>query len=261
MTRPLVFLTDYGIADEFVGVCHGVMTRIARDARIVDLTHAVPRQDVMRGALTLGRATGYMPEDAVYVAVVDPGVGSERRSIAVLADSGALLVGPDNGLLSLAWEALGGASAAVEITSDAVVLQPVSRTFHGRDVFAPAAAHLAAGTSLRDLGPELAVADLHVLELPGPMVAAGAVGARVTGVDGFGNVQLNVGPGDLEAADLGVILTVRGRRAPRVGIFADVPPGALAAIMDSQGQLALVVNRGSAAEMLGLAVGKTVVLE
>ena len=116
MTRPLVFLTDYGIADEFVGVCHGVMTRIAPDARIVDLTHAVPRQDVMRGALTLGRATGYMPEDAVYVAVVDPGVGSERRSIAVLADSGALLVGPDNGLLSLAWEALGGASAAVEIT-------------------------------------------------------------------------------------------------------------------------------------------------
>ena len=93
------------------------------------------------------------------------------------------------------------------------------------------------------------------------MVAAGAIGARVTGVDGFGNVQLNVGPGDLEAADLGLILTIRGRQAPRVGIFADVPPGALAAIMDAQGQLALVVNRGSAAEMLGLAVGKTVVLE
>ena len=261
MTRPLVFLTDYGIADEFVGVCHGVMARIAPDARIVDLTHAVPRQDVMRGALTLGRATGYMPEDAVYVAVVDPGVGSERRSIAVLAGSGALLVGPDNGLLSLAWEALGGATAAVEITSDAVVLLPVSRTFHGRDVFAPAAAHLAAGIPLGDLGPEMAVEDLHVLELPGPMVAAGAIGARVTGIDGFGNVQLNVGLRDLEAADLGDRLTVRRRQAPRVGIFADVPPGSLAAIIDSQGQLALVVNRGSAAEMLGLAVGKTIVLE
>jgi S-adenosylmethionine hydrolase len=261
MTRPLVFLTDYGTADEFVGVCHGVITRIAPDARVVDLTHAVPRQDVMRGALTLGRATGYMPEDAVYIAVVDPGVGSRRRSIAVLAGSGALLVGPDNGLLSLAWESLGGAVTAVEITSGAVVLQPMSRTFHGRDVFAPAAAHLAIGVPLRDVGPALQVDDLHVLELPRPMVAAGAIGARVTGIDGFGNVQLNVGPPDMEAADLGVILTIRGRQAPRVGIFADVPPGSLAAIIDSQGQLALVVNRGSAAEMLGLAVGKTIVLE
>ena len=111
MTRPIVFLTDYGMADEFVGVCHGVMLRIAPDARVVDLTHSIPRQDVMRGALTLGRATSYMPADAVYVAVVDPGVGSGRGSIAVRAASGAFLVGPDNGLLSLAWEALGGAEA------------------------------------------------------------------------------------------------------------------------------------------------------
>lgn len=261
MTRPLVFLTDYGIADEFVGVCHGVMLRIAPDARVVDLTHAVPRQDVMRGALTLGRSTAYMPIDAVYVAVVDPGVGSGRRSIAVRAASGALLVGPDNGLLSLAWEALGGAEAAVEIASEAVVLQPISRTFHGRDVFAPAAAHLATGVPLGDLGPSLSVEELRVLELPAPMVATGAIGARVTGIDGFGNVQLNVGPHDLEAAELGPTLTVRGRQVPRVGIFADVLPGVLAAIMDSQGQLALVVNQGSAAETLGLAVGKTVVLE
>jgi S-adenosylmethionine hydrolase len=164
-------------------------------------------------------------------------------------------------LLSFAWEALGGATEVVEITSDAVVLRPVSRTFHGRDVFAPAAAHLAAGIPLHDLGPELPVEDLHVLELPGPMVAAGAIGARVTGIDGFGNVQLNVGPADIEAADIGPVVTVRGRQASRVGIFADVPPGTLAAIIDSQGQLALVVNQGSAAETLGLAVGKTVVLE
>lgn len=261
MTRPIVFLTDYGITDEFVGVCHGVMMRIAPDAHVVDLTHAVPRQDVLRGALTLGRATAYMPAEAVYIAVVDPGVGSERRSIAVRAASGAFLVGPDNGLLSLAWEALGGATGAVEITSDAIVLQPVSRTFHGRDVFAPAAAHLAAGAVLDELGPQLVSDELHMLELPGPMVATGAIGARVSGIDGFGNVQLNVGPRDIEAAELGAILTVRGRQAPRVGIFADVAPGMLAAIIDSQGQLALVVNRGSAAEMLGLAIGKTVVLE
>ena len=261
MSRPIVFLTDYGTADEFVGVCHGVMLRILPDARIVDLTHAIPRQDVMRGGLTLGRATSYMPDDAVYAAVVDPGVGSGRRSIAVRAGSGALLVGPDNGVLSLAWEALDGAEAAVEITSHAVVLQPMSHTFHGRDVFAPTAAHLAAGVPLDALGPAIAVEELHVVELPSPMVAAGAVGARVTGIDGFGNVQLNVRPHDLEAAGIGPILTVRGRVVPRVGIFADLPDGALGAIIDSQGQLALVVNRGSAAETLGLATGKTVVLE
>lgn len=112
-----------------------------------------------------------------------------------------------------------------------------------------------------ELGSPLAIDELRVLELPGPMVAAGAIGARVTGIDGFGNVQLNVGPQDIEVAELGAILTVRGRQAPRVGTFADVAPGMLAAIIDSQGQLALVVNHGSAAEMLGLAVGKTVVLE
>jgi len=144
MARPIVFVTDYGLADGFVGICHGVMARIAPEARVIDLTHAIPRQDVMRGALVLGRATDFMPGDAVYAAVVDPGVGSERRSIAVRAASGAVLVGPDNGLLSMAWDAFGGAVAAVEIAAEDVVLQPVSKTFHGRDVFAPAAAHLEA---------------------------------------------------------------------------------------------------------------------
>jgi len=261
MTRAIVFLTDYGLVDEFVGVCHGVMRRIAPDAPVVDLTHAIPRQDVMRGAMTLGRAARFMPQDAVYVGVVDPGVGSERRSVAVRAASDALLVGPDNGLLSLAWEAAGGATAAVEISADHVLLHPVSRTFHGRDVFAPAAAHLAIGMPLEELGPPLPVEELTTLELPGPMVSAGAIGARVTGVDGFGNVQLNVTPADLESAGLGPLLSVRGRQAPRVGIFGDVAQGQLAAIVDSQGQVALVVNRGSAAETLGLSVGKTVVLE
>ena len=249
MSRPIVFLTDYGMADEFVGVCHGVMLRIAPDVQVIDLTHSIPRQDVMHGALTLGRATSYLPEDAVYIGVVDPGVGSGRGSIAVRARSGALLVGPDNGLLSLAWEALGGAVDAVEITSDDVVLQPVSRTFHGRDVFAPAAAHLAIGMTLAALGSAIDVDRLHVLELPGPMVAVGAIGARVTGIDGFGNVQLNVGPDDLEAAGIGPVLTVRGRTVPRVGVFADVPRGTMGAIIDSQQQLALVVNQGSAADV------------
>lgn len=261
MSRPIVFMTDYGRADEFVGVCHGVMASIAPDARVIDLTHDVPRQDVMRGALTLGRATKFMPADAVYVAVVDPGVGTERRSIAVRAATGALLVGPDNGLLSTAWVALGGAEAVAAIEDPRVMLFPVSKTFHGRDVFAPAAAHLAIGGSLADVGPALEPSALRTLEMPGPMVASGALGCRVIGVDGFGNVQLNARPRDLTSAGLGDALAVAGRVVPRVGIFADVPEGVLAAIVDSQGYLALVVNHGSAATMLHFAEGDAVILE
>ena len=261
MTRPIVFCTDYGTADEFVGVCHGVIARIAPDARVIDLAHAVPRQDVLRGALTLGRATPFMPRDAVYVAVVDPGVGSERRSIAIRTAGDSLLVGPDNGLLSLAWGSLGGVRGAVEITNPAVMLEPVSSTFHGRDVFAPAAAHLAAGFAFDDLGPAIDGAELRVLEMPVPMIAQGALGARVIGVDGFGNVQLNATSSDLAAAGLGDMLTVAGRQVPRVAVFADVPEGEPASIVDSQGYVALVVNRGSAAAMWGLREGSAVVVE
>jgi S-adenosylmethionine hydrolase len=261
MSRPIVFLTDYGRADEFVGVCHGVIASIAPDVRVIDLTHDVPRQDVMRGALILGRATKYMPDDAVYVAVVDPGVGTERRSIAVRAATGAYLVGPDNGLLSPAWQALGGAEAAASVADPRVMLFPVSKTFHGRDVFAPAAAHLASGAGLEALGPALDPGALRTLEMPVPMVADGALGCRVIGVDGFGNVQLNARAGDLEAAGIRDLLQVAGRAVPKVGIFADVPEGILAAIIDSQGYLALVVNHGSAAQMLNLKEGAAVVLE
>jgi S-adenosyl-L-methionine hydrolase (adenosine-forming) len=259
--RPIVFLTDYGLADEFVGVCHGVIARIAPTARVIDLTHCIPAHDVLRGALALGRATPFMPPDAVYVAVVDPGVGSGRRAVALEAASGAFLVGPDNGVLSLAWVSLGGIASANEITSEVVRAPSVSRTFHGRDVFAPAAAHLATGFQIADAGPEVDPETLQILDLPGPMVAPGAVGARVLGVDGFGNVQLNVEPEHLRAAGLGDVLSLLGRSVPLVGTFADVPRGALAAIVDSQGHIALVVNHGSAAAMLALGQGATVVLE
>ncbi|MGH2539857.1 MAG: SAM hydrolase/SAM-dependent halogenase family protein [Actinomycetota bacterium] len=261
MTRPIVFCTDYGLADVFVGVCHGVMAAIAPGSRVIDLTHSVPRQDVLRGAVAIGRATPYMPSDAVYVAVVDPGVGSERRSIAVLAATGAMLVGPDNGLLSLAWASLGGVKAAVSIQDDRVMLHPVSKTFHGRDVFAPAGAHLAAGVSLEEVGPSIEPDALRIVDMPGPMVTPGAVGTRVVDVDAFGNVQLSARPVDLDAAGLGNPLAVAGRQVPLVSIFADVPEGVLAAIVDSQGYLALVVNRGSAAQMLNLRAGSAVVLE
>ncbi|MEO8293332.1 MAG: SAM-dependent chlorinase/fluorinase [Actinomycetota bacterium] len=259
--RPIVFCTDYGLGDEFVGVCHGVMQRIAPGVPVIDLTHAIARQDVLQGALVLGRAAAYMPADAVYVGVVDPGVGGERAEIAVESGSGAFLVGPDNGLLSMAWSALGGAARAVSIVSPAVMLRPVSRTFHGRDVFAPAGAHLANGVVLEELGPPLEVGELATLELPGPMVAPGKIGARVMGVDGFGNVQLNLGPAELDHAGLGEGLVVAGRPAPLVGVFSDVAEQAMATIIDSQGFLAVVVNQGSAAAVLGLRPGATVMVE
>jgi S-adenosylmethionine hydrolase len=262
MSRPIVFLTDYGRSDAFVGICHGVMARIAPEARVIDLSHAVPRQDVLRGAVELARAVPYMPTDAVYVAVVDPGVGSKRRAVAVAAGS-TLLVGPDNGVLSVAWDVLGGVTDAVEIQSPEVLLAPVSRTFHGRDVFAPAAAHLAVGTPLGHLGSVVDGASLERLDVPGPMVAVGAVGARVTATDEFGNVQLNATELDLAAAGVaeGRVLVVNGRRLPRAGTFAELPEREPGLIIDSDGHLAIVVNRGNAALMLGLAAGDVVVVE
>jgi S-adenosylmethionine hydrolase len=259
--RPIVFCTDYGLGDEFVGVCHAVMQRIAPGVPVVDLTHAISRQDVLQGAMVLGRAAPFLPPDAVIVGVVDPGVGGDRREVAVATAAGAVLVGPDNGLLSMAWSALGGATAAVSIESASVLLSPVSTTFHGRDIFAPAAAHLAAGMPLAEVGPPVEVADLEVLELPAPMVAPGKVGARVMSVDGFGNVQLNARVEELEHAGLDGRLTVAGRPVPLVSVFSDVPEQAVAALIDSQGFLALVVNRGSAAATFDLRPGATVVVE
>jgi S-adenosyl-L-methionine hydrolase (adenosine-forming) len=261
VTRLVVFCTDYGLQDGFVGVCHGVMASIASDVRIIDLTHAIPRQDVGRGALLLSRAVPYLPPDAVVVAVVDPGVGSERRGIAVRTAGGMLLVGPDNGLLGPSWEALGGAAEAREIASRDLMREPVSRTFHGRDVFAPVGAHLAAGVPLDRVGPPVDTAELRGYDAPAPMVTPGAIGSRVMAVDGFGNVQLNVEAEHLAAAGIAGALKIGEQTLPFVGIFADLPDQGMGAIVDSQGFLALVVNTGNAAERLQLREGDTVVLE
>jgi S-adenosylmethionine hydrolase len=256
--RPIVFMTDYGLADEFVGVCHGVIERICPGAGVIDLTHLIARQSVIQGAVVLGRAAPYMPAGAIHLAVVDPGVGTTRRPVAVEASSGAMLVGPDNGVLSIAWRALGGAARAVEIAADDIVLHPVSRTFHGRDVFAPAAAHLAAGTPIDRLGPDLDVRTLVALEVPSPMVTPGAIGARVVAVDGFGNVQLNATPDDLSAAGLATRVSIGPDLVPVAATFADVEEGRAALIVDAQGFLALVVNRGSASSAFGLHPGDAV---
>ena len=140
----ITFLTDFGLADDFVGVCHGVMKRIAPDCEVIDITHGIAPQAVLQGALTLANTLPYMPS-GVHLAVVDPGVGTGRRALALRSGDGRFFVGPDNGLLLPAAERLGGIEAAHELTNPEYMLEPVSRTFHGRDVFSPAAAHLASG--------------------------------------------------------------------------------------------------------------------
>lgn len=260
--KPIVFLSDYGLEDEFVGICHAVMARISPGSTVIDLTHAIPPQDVLRGALVLGRSIRYLPTDAVILAVVDPGVGTPRRPVAVeTSQGGQLMVGPDNGLLSLAWAERGGAAKAFEIADAGVILEPVSATFHGRDIFAPAAAHLAAGVSVEKLGPEVDPALLGVLTAPSPDVAAGRVDAEVLGVDRFGNVALSAGLEHLELAGLAgavrlEVLTRAGTTiVRRAATFGDVSEGEFGLVEDSSRRLAIVLNRGNAGEALGLALG------
>jgi S-adenosylmethionine hydrolase len=254
-----VFLSDYGLGDEFVGVCHIVLAN-AGVGQVVDLTHAIPPQDVFRGGMILAEAVPFMPRECVYLAVVDPGVGGARRSIAVETNTGAFLVGPDNGLLSLAWEALDGIRRAVEITSDEVMLSPVSHTFHGRDIFAPAAAHLATGMTIEALGAATDPAALERITIPQPLLSGAALGAEVLSVDRFGNVRLNVRPADLEASGIAGTLSLDGRTVPLVETFSDVPEGQVAALFDSQERLALFLYRGNAAKELGLQAGSRVTL-
>jgi S-adenosylmethionine hydrolase len=266
--RSIVFLSDYGLEDEFVGICHAVMTRVSPGSRIIDLSHAVPPQDVFRGALILHRAISYLPSEAVVLAIVDPGVGMPRRPIAARTSGrGRLLVGPDNGVLSLAWHADGGVEAAREIASTDVILEPVSRTFHGRDVFAPAAASLAKGVPLDDLGPAVDPAALVAMSLPSAGVEPGLIEAEILDIDRFGNVQLSARPSDLrtasleDAAELELTAGEWSTKVRRVAAFGDVVEGEFGLIVDSSGWLALVINRGSAAEALSLTAGDPVSLQ
>ncbi|HEX2088438.1 MAG TPA: SAM-dependent chlorinase/fluorinase [Actinomycetota bacterium] len=265
--RSIAFLSDYGLEDEFVGVCHAVMAQISPESTIVDLSHLVPPQDVLAGALILSRAIRSLPPATVIVAVVDPGVGTVRRSIAVeTRTDGRLLVGPDNGLLSIAWAEDEGITRAVEITAPNVLRQPVSATFHGRDIFAPAAAHLAAGFAIEELGPSVDLDSLTVLSIPEPVVRDGRIDCQVLSSDRFGNIRLSARAADLETAGVKAASSIEvGSKgdavsARRVRTFGDVREGELALIVDSVGGLGLVVNKGSAAERLGLRRGDTVTL-
>jgi hypothetical protein len=259
-TVIISFLSDYGLEDDFVGVCHAVMARIAPDARVVDLTHGIARHDVREAAVVLRRALPYAPP-GVHLAVVDPEVGGARRAVALrCAAEDRLLVGPDNGVLLPAARAFGGVVEAVEVSRSPHRLEPVAATFHGRDLFAPVAAALAAGAPLAGAGEPLEPAELVDLELPEARVEDGVVVAHAVAVDRYGNVALDAAHAQLAGTGLrlGRRVRVGAHEALYARTFADAAPGALILYEDAYRTLALAVNRGSAAERLALAAGAEV---
>jgi S-adenosylmethionine hydrolase len=267
MTRPITFLSDYGLADEFVGVVHGVIAGIAPGALVIDVTHGIPRHDVSAGATVLARALPYLPA-GVHLAVVDPDVGAKRRALALrTADEGRLLVGPDNGLLTPAAERFGGVAEAVEISASPWRLEPVSATFHGRDVFAPVAARLAGGAPLASAGTPVDPAELVTVERTQPRREGDALIAHVAGIDGYGNATLDATHDDLRESGLklGDAIAARAESRRVRGVvartFSDVASGALLLYEDAGGSLALAVNGGDAAALLGLRTGDEVRLE
>jgi S-adenosyl-L-methionine hydrolase (adenosine-forming) len=237
-----------------------VIKRIAPDVEVLDITHGIDRQQVLQGALVLANTLPYMPA-GVHVAVVDPEVGAERKAL-VLEGDGRLFVGPDNGVLLVAAERLGGVARAIEIATDEYVLRPVSRTFHGRDVFAPVAAHLARGVAMEDIGPPLDVAGLRRLDIPTPEIGSARIRVTVLYVDRYGNVQVNATTDDLARAgmDPGTQVEIdagfESYFATVATTFADVRPGDILLYEDAYWNVALAINGGNAAEMLNARPGR-----
>jgi S-adenosylmethionine hydrolase len=256
------FLSDYGTDDEFVGVVKSVVRDIAPHATVIDLTHAIPPFDVRAGSLALARCISYVPT-GIVLAVVDPGVGTDRKALAIeVADGEGVLIGPDNGLLAPAVAMAGGAQRAVVLTNEDYQLGAAGVTFAGRDVFAPAAAHLCNGVDLTELGDET---DPHLL-MPGMIPLsreeAGVMLCEVLWVDRYGNCQLNVAPDEI--AHWGDTVRVTAHENIRVATvcanFASIRTGAVGLLVDSYGMLALALDRRSAAEELHIGAGDQIVL-
>jgi S-adenosylmethionine hydrolase len=263
VARFITFLTDFGLRDDFVGTCHGVMKRIAPEAEIIDITHGIPPQAVLQGALTLANTLPFMPE-GVHLAVVDPGVGGSRRALVLRDREGRIHVGPDNGLLIPAAERMGGIVEAHELTNPEYALESVSRTFHGRDLFSPAAAHLALGVPLAELGPPIDPDALARLDLPQPEVGTSRIRCTVLSIDRFGNVQLNLDRAHLDQASIvpgtRVELQIGPERyyAVAARTFADARPGDIILYEDAYRNISIAINGGSAAAMFGVAAGQDV---
>ena len=258
----VTFLSDFGLQDDFVGTCHGVIKGIAPEAQIIDLSHGIPPQHVLQGALVLANTLQYMPV-GVHLAVVDPGVGGVRRPLALRDASGRFFVGPDNGLLIPAAERA-GIAAAHELANPTYALETVSRTFHGRDLFAPAAAHLARGVPVEELGPPVGVDALVRLDLPEPELGQSRIGATILYVDNFGNIALNLTREHVE--QVGIIpgtqveLELGGERVFAVAArtFADARVGDIILYEDSYRNMSVAVSGGDAAELLSANAGQSV---
>jgi S-adenosylmethionine hydrolase len=256
----ITFLSDYGLEDDFVGVCHAVIASVCPQARIIDITHGIARHDVRAGAVVLREALPYLPV-GVHLAVVDPDVGGHRRGVALRTGDDRMFVGPDNGLLWPAVEAAGGVVEAVDIDRSPFRLEPLSATFHGRDIFAPVAARLAGGAALADAGELCDPDQLVELALPRPFFDDGALVAHALYIDRFGNVQLDAGHEEVSLTGLRLgqrVMVSAGRRAGVealfVRTFADVDAGEVLVYEDSYARLALAVRRGSAAERIGVSL-------
>ena len=258
---PIVTLTtDFGDRDPFVGIMKGVILGIAPAARIVDLTHAVPRQNVLAGAYALASAARWFPRGTIHVAVVDPGVGTKRRALAV-ETADAWFVGPDNGILSLAVPRR-GVRRIIDVSGSKHRLRPVSRTFHGRDVFAPIAAALAHGVDPAELGP--VVSTMQRLVVPKARPRARTILGEVLWVDGYGNATTNVSADDLARTDFRgqrLSITIAGHVVPFRPTYAAVPAGRPVALLNSSNLLEIAVNGGSADADLGASVGTAVRVE
>lgn len=248
--RLITLLTDFGARDAFGGIMKGVMLGINPEATLVDLSHEVPPQDIVAGALLLRSAAAFFPAGTIHVAVVDPGVGSARRALLIETPR-AFFIGPDNGLLSLAVPAE-TAVCAVQLTSERYFLTPRSDTFHGRDVFAPVAAHLSLGVPPEQFGP--AVAAMERLRLPALEREGTRLVGRVIYIDHFGNVITNVTEADLRPFSRETLLVSIDRVQIRgvATAYAAVEAGAPVALINSWGMLEIAVRNGSAAQHFGI---------
>src|SRR4051794_3056666 len=261
----VTFLSDYGLDDVFVGVCKGVMAGIAPHVRILDVCHQISPQDVEQGATSLASSMPFLPV-AVHLALVDPSHETPARGIVVRTGDGSVLLGPDNGVLSMAWGARGGVTAAYEVANEQLWRDTVHRTFRGRDVFSPVAAHLANGVALDEVGPEIAESSLTRLTVREAVVDDDHVHAEIRTVDHFGNVSLNIARSDLEAAGIvlgdTVELRCNGRTmtVPFTLTYGDVSAGRLVICEDSFRSIQLAVNAGRASRRLRVSRGDPVVI-